>query len=533
MCGIVGIIGNIENKKELVTRMLAKISHRGPDGEGIVEVDDLVLGMNRLAIIDNTPHSMPYRKYHYYIAYNGEVFNYTEIAPNKKYETNSDVERVLEAYIQKGYSSFEELNGLYAFSIYDKHKKELILVRDKVGKVPLYYVKKDNYFAFASEIKALLEVVEPQLNLTEEYETFEFSFGRNTLFKDIYSLLPGEYLVYKQNKIKIKKYYDFTEKKIELPNDETRLILKLSDLIEDAVLIRTKSAHNFTTLLSGGIDSSLITAIAKPDVIYTAHYEYNDFDELEYAKLLAKSINKKLKIITPTKEDFLKYNDEIIYYMDTPPTWTSFTLYMLLKTIQKDGIKVVLSGEGADELFGGYYRYLLIYHDELLKKVPQMQNYQFLIDKYYGSIVDRYAKIIDRGNLDFAKRYLSQFSNIKAPVKFMGIADFYSTMQILLQMGERLSFATHIENRNPFLDHRIIEFAMNLDDKYKIKNYTTKYILRKVAEKFIPKEIVERVDKRGFSAPINRWFCDFNKVQYDRSFYKEFVFKKWKEIFNL
>ena len=292
--------------------------------------------------------------------------------------------------------------------------------------------------------------------------------------------------------------------------------------------------HEFTTLLSGGIDSSLITAIAKPDIIYTAHYDFSDFDELDYAKSLAKAIKKELKIVTPTKEDFLKYNKEIIYYMDTPPTWTSFTLYMLLKTIKKDNFKIVLSGEGADELFGGYYRYLLIYHDELLKKVPQMKHYQFLINKYQGSLVSRYAKIINRGDeksYQFLESFLENFYKVsKNSIDFMGITDFYTTMQILLQMADRLSFANNIENRSPFLDHRIIEFAFSLDEKYKINNYVTKYLLRKVASKFIPKEIVERVDKRGFSAPINRWF---SKEGYDRSFYKNLVFKEWREIFNI
>jgi asparagine synthase (glutamine-hydrolysing) len=241
-----------------------------------------------------------------------------------------------------------------------------------------------------------------------------------------------------------------------------------------------------------------------------------------------------LRIVKPTKKDFLKHNKEIIYYMDTPPTWTSFTLFMLTKQIKQDGFKVVLSGEGADELFGGYYRYLLIHHDELLKKVPQMKNYQFLINKYHGSIIDRYTKIINRGDSEskeFLKEFLKEFHiNSKDSIDFMGMVDFYTTMQILLQMADRLSFANQIENRSPFLDHRIIEFAFSLDKKYKIKDYTTKYLLKKVAKKFIPNEIVNRIDKRGFSAPINRWF---GEAGYDRSFYKNLVFQEWKGIFNV
>ena len=535
MCGIVGIVGNVENRLDITKKMLKRLSHRGPDGDGVKEYEDVVLGMNRLAIIDNTPHPMPFEYENFSIVYNGEIFNHNEICNSRSFQTNSDIERVLFGYIEKKEKLFKNLNGMYSFAVYDNIEKKLIIVRDKVGKSPLYFIKKDNFFAFASEIKALLELVKPEFNDEITYKAFEFSTSRQTLFKDIHTLLPGEYLEYSQNRVEIKSYYKIWENKIELPDDETRLILKLSDLIEDAVLIRTKNrVHEFTTLLSGGIDSSLITSIAKPDVIYTAHYDFSDFDELDYAKSLAKSIKKELKIIKPTKEEFLKYNKEIIYYMDTPPTWTSFTLFMLARQIKKDGFKIVLSGEGADELFGGYYRYLLIYHDELLKKIPQMKNYQFLINRYHGSMVERYIKIINRGDKEsekFLKRYLKEFYvNSKGSVDFMGIVDFYTTMQILLQMADRLSFANQIENRSPFLDHRIIEFAFSLDKKYKIKNYITKYLLRKVAKKFIPNEIVNRVDKRGFSAPINRWF---KKKGYDRSFYKELVFREWKEIFNI
>ena len=533
MCGIAGFISNNPkyNKKDIVRNMLKILSHRGPDGEGIVEVDEIALGMNRLAIIDNIPHQMPFSKDNFYIAYNGEIFNYDAIKGD--YKTNSDIERVLNHYIQKKEKALNDFNGMFAFSIYDKNNKELFLARDRVGKSPLYYAKGKDYFIFASEIKALLTFIEPKLNHEKSYEIFEFSTFRETLFKDIYQLQAGEYLVYKDSKLKIKSYYKLWENRINLPDDENRLIIRLTELIEDAVLIRTKNrVHNFTTLLSGGIDSSLITAIAKPDVIYTAHYEFSDFDELDYAKLLAKSINRDLKIITPTKEDFLRYNSEIIHYMDTPPTWTSFTLYMLLKEIKKDGFKIVLSGEGADEAFGGYYRYLLIYHDELIKKVPQMKNYQFLINRYYGSIVDRYAKLINRGgDEDYLKSFLYEiYQNSKDEIDFMGLVDFYTTMQILLQMADRLSFANQIENRSPFLDHRVLEFGFSLDKKYKINDYTTKYLLRKVASKFIPKEIVERVDKRGFSAPINRWF---SQDGYDRNFYKKLVFKEWKRVFNV
>lgn len=548
MCSIAGFVSHNKSydSEKIVSIMLNEMKHRGPDGYGIQQYDNVTLGMNRLAIIDNKPHAIPFEKDNYSIIYNGEIFNHNSIISQYKnrifFETSSDIETVLVSYMYKKEKALSEFNGMFAFSIYNQLDKTLFIAKDRVGKSPLYYVKGEDFFAFASEIKALLTLVEPVFHNEISYEAYEFSIERDTLFKDIKQLLAGEYLILdtqsKKLDIKINSYYKIWDNYINLPDDKVRLTLKLSELIEDSVLLRTNNRiHDYTSLLSGGIDSSLIASIAKPDILYTAHYDYQDFDELDYAKLMAKSINRELKIIKPNKDDFLKYHKDIVYYLDTPATWTSFTLFMLLKQIKEDGFKIVLSGEGADELFGGYYRYLLLYHDELLSSIPQMQNYKFLMQNYFNSPVKRYAKLINRGDeksLEYIENSIQLFyeksSNI---VDFMGITDFYTTMQVLLQMADRLSFSNQIENRSPFLDHRIIEFAFSISHNYKINDYVTKYLLRDVAKKFVPLEIVNRIDKRGFSAPINRWFNQFENKQYDRNFYKNMVFNDWRKIFKV
>jgi len=555
MCGIAGFISENRdfNKDEIVSRMLNKIKHRGPDQKGFETFHNTTIGMVRLSIIDTSPHPIPFldNSENFAIIYNGEIYNHDEIQNNLKskysFSTNSDIETALISYIENGINSFSKHNGMYAFAIYDKTKRETIIVRDKAGEKPLYYTFGKDYFAFASEIKALLEIpnLEPEFNSDAiSYEAYEFTVGKETLFKNIFQLEPGEYIkVDNFGKHTISKYWKIWDNLIEIPDNENRIISDLSELVEDSILLRTKNvAHQYSAFISGGVDSSLIATIAKPDFLYTAHYPYSDFNELDYAKLVAKQIGKKLNIVSPTKEDFIRTREKIAYYLDTPATWTSFTLWMLLEKAKSDGVKVVMSGDGADEMFAGYHRYHLLNHDEQIYKLEAMKQYSYLIGKYYGSATSRYAKLVNRAENPYnerVNRYLEESIGEYANkigndiIHFMGLNDFYSTMQILLQMGDRLSMAHSIENRSPFLDYRLIQYAFSIESKYKIRNGITKWILKEVSKKFIPLEIAERIDKRGFSAPINRWFEFDKNGKYNRSAYKNMVFNDWKKVYGV
>jgi asparagine synthase (glutamine-hydrolysing) len=289
------------------------------------------------------------------------------------------------------------------------------------------------------------------------------------------------------------------------------------------------------------VDSALIACIAKPDFIYTAHYDYADFDELKYAKLVAKKIKRELVIVKPLKEDFLRTREKIAFHLDSPCTWTSFSLWMLLERACKD-LKVVLSGEGADEIFSGYHRYHLLYHDEQIHSLEAMRNYKYLIDRYYGSPVDRYVKLINRCENQYdeeVRYYLTSsvklfFERIEGDiVHSMGLNDFYTTMQVLLQMVDRLCMAFSIENRSPYLDHRLIQYGFSMPSKYKIRDGITKWALKEVAKKYIPIQITQRIDKRGFSAPVNRWFEWGKQGKYDRGTYRNLVLQDWKRIFGV
>jgi asparagine synthase (glutamine-hydrolysing) len=550
MCGIAGFIS--PNKEydhtQIVKTMLHKISHRGPDQYGVETFGDSTIGMVRLSIVSCENHQIPLQNHQktHAIVYNGEIYNHDAIRKNLNYdfETASDTETALISFIENGVNSLDEHNGMYAFAVHDKENKKTTIVRDKAGEKPLYYSFGDDYFIFASEMKALLSFIEPKINQNAiSYKAYEFTVGKETLFENIHQLEAGEYIEVQNGKFEVKKYWKIWDQLLELPDDEKKLKNILAELLEDSILLRTKnSAHHYAAFISGGVDSALVASIAKPDILYTAHYDYSDFDELGYAKLVAKHINKDLKIVKPTKEDFERTREFIAYHLDTPCTWTSFTLNALLEEAKKDGIKVFMTGDGADELFAGYHRYHLLHHDEQIYKLEAMKQYSYLIGKYYGSPVGRYAKLVNRCENIYdekVNRYLDESikeyfqKTNKDVVHFMGINDFYTTMQVLLQMTDRLSMAYSIENRSPFLDYRLVQFAFSVDSKYKIKNGITKWILKEVARKFIPKEICDRTDKRGFSAPVNKWF-EWDKIgKYDRNGYKNLVYDDWKRVYNV
>jgi len=552
MCGIVGFISSNKNynAKKIVSKMLDTISYRGPDQKGFQTYNDTTMGMVRLSIIDSSDHDIPVVDHsgNYVIAYNGEIYNHDSIKKSLQssynFKTSSDTETALVSYIINGINSFSEHNGMYAFSIYDKQKKETIIVRDKSGEKPLYYTQGKDFFAYASEMKCLLSLVEPKFNdKAISYEAYEFTVGKETLFKDIYQLEPGEYIKVKDGNYQIHNYWKIWDNIIQIPDNEEKIISDLSELVEDSILLRTKNAaHQYSAFISGGVDSSLIACIAKPDYLYTAHYNYSDFDELDYAKLVAKQINKELIIVSPTKEDFIRTRENIAYHLDTPCTWTSFTLWMLLERAKKDGVKIVMSGEGADEMFAGYHRYHLLHHDEQIHNLEAMKQYSYLIGKYHGSASSRYAKLVNRCENPYnekVNRYLDEtigkYSEKMSEdiVHFMGLNDFYSTMQVLLQMSDRLNMAHSIENRSPFLDHRLVQYAFSLQSKYKIKNGITKWVLKEVSKKFIPNEISNRTDKRGFAAPINRWYEWDKNGKYNRSAYKNMILQDWKKSFGV
>ncbi|MBN1353829.1 MAG: asparagine synthase (glutamine-hydrolyzing) [Candidatus Omnitrophica bacterium] len=552
MCGIAGFISSDPkyDSAKIVREMLATMRHRGPDQTGVYKDGFVTLGMTRLNIVDNEKHDIPYESFDksVTVVYNGEIYNHDSLrgAYGNRYEfkTKSDAETVLYHYIGKGVKSFEDYNGMYAFALYDRRKKEVFVVRDKAGEKPLYYCRTESFFAFASEIKAFFVFLKPVFNKEcVSYSAYEFNVGEETLFKNIYSLLPGEYLsINRAMGVRKNKYWKIWDNLIDIPDNLPKIEKNLTELIVDAIKLRTKNrVHPYGTFISGGVDSALIACIAKPDYLYTCHYAMDDYNELEYAKLVSKKTKKRLIIVSPTAEDFKRTRKSIIYHLDTPCTWTSFSLWMLLERAHKD-VRVILSGDGADEIFAGYHRYHLLHHDDQVRQLKALEKYSYLIDRYYGSAAKRYAKLVNRCENRYDTKVIQYLEKIMEfyfekmnnnNIHAMGVADFYTSMQELLQFADRINMSFSVENRSPFLDYRLIQFAFSIPAKYKLRNGTTKWILKRIAKKFIPVEITERIDKRGFSAPVNRWFGWDKKGKYDRSEYKRAVYNDWKKVFKV
>ena len=360
MCGITGYIGKDKNKKKIIKKMNDRIIHRGPDNEGTYIDEYLALGHRRLSIIDLKSGNQPIynEDKSILIIYNGEVYNYKELGEELKdkgykFYTNSDTEVLLHGYEEWGYDVLNKLRGMFAFCIYDKNKKNLFIARDYFGIKPLYYYKNDNMFIFASEIKSFLDVPTFKKELNKEmlgaYLTFSFTPGEKTFFKDVYKLSPGHYMVLnvETREYEIKKYFDL---KFTKTNKEyEKIVDDISETMKDSVDHHLISDVEVGSFLSSGIDSSYLVSLARPDKTYTVGYNDKRYSEIDNAKDLTDRLGIKNISSLISKEDYLKVIPDVFYHMDEPTTDAcSIAVYFLSKLASKD-VKVVLSGEGADE----------------------------------------------------------------------------------------------------------------------------------------------------------------------------------------
>lgn len=512
MCGIAGIWGEGDIKK-----MLNVLSHRGPDGEGIYLTEKLKLGARCLYITDSVTGEQPVynEDKSICVVLNGEIYNYLEIKEELKghiFKTKTDTEAVVHAYEEFGIDCVNRFNGSFALVIWDG--KSLFLVRDRIGERPLYYYYKDNRFIFASEIKGILTQIDAFPNFTENFRVFETTLDQETLFKDIFSLPPASILKFDGVNIAIKKYWELqSDHSIYL--SEKQYIDKLKWLIEDSIRLRLRGEAPIGLFLSGGLDSSLIAYLAKPGHVFSCQYELGErFDELHYARLVAKNIGAEHHIVKPTSSDFQRFYKEIIWHLDQPVATASTISAFLLAKKASRFVKVVLNGEGSDELFGGYVRYLLMLIEERLSKVSELKNYHslakyFWSDTMFGNPAERYFELTKRGVPQTGlslRKIKAIFSRHAQLIDKMCACDIEITLPSLLMMGDRVCSAFGLENRSPFLDYRIVEFAFSLPPEMKIKDFQTKYILRRVATGIVPDEIIERKDKKGLITPILQWF---------------------------
>lgn len=553
MCGITGIVSKIKDKEKLIHQMNERIIHRGPDAEGIFVDDYVALGQRRLSIIDLTDNgNQPIynEDKSILVMFNGEIYNYQVLKVELEelghvFGTNTDTEVLVHGYEEWGYDLLSKLRGMFAFCIYDTNKGKLFIARDHFGVKPLYYYKGEDCLLFGSEIKSFLDYPTFKKELNKDmigaYLTFSFTPGENTFFKDVYKVKPGHYLMVD---IKTRKYKSNSYFKLSFENsdkDYEEVVEEISDMMKDSVKHHLISDVEVGSFLSSGIDSSYLVSLAKPDKTYTVGYDINKYSEIDLAKDLTDRLginNTSRKI---SKEDYMKAISKVYYHMDEPTTDAcSVAVYFLSKLASQD-VKVVLSGEGADEFFGGYNSYddhpytkmpLWIRKSVALvcKILPRNRVTRYLIrrglslEEGYVSINrnfydDELEDILKyKGylkNKDILKETYLEYKDEDELNKKLAIDIRYWLPDNILNIVDKMTMAFSIESRVPFTDIEVFKLARTLSKKHKVRNNVTKAALREAAKKDIPNESYKK-KKLGFPVPIREWIKEddfYNEIK--------------------
>ena len=545
MCGFVGFVDKTKNKDITIKKMADLIKHRGPDSDGYYVDDNIALGFRRLSIIDLESGSQPIynEEKDKLIFFNGEIYNYKYlkedlIAKGHKFSTNTDTEVVLHGYEEYREDFLLMLRGMFAFVIYDLNTKELFGARDFYGIKPLYYAKMKDSFMFGSEIKSFLahHKFKKELNrdMLEQYLTFQYSVGSDTFFKDVYKLMPGHYFKFRNGRLNIKRYYEI---KFE-PNNKRSLEeweQGIREVIDDSVLAHKVSDVEVGSFLSSGVDSSLIATLSNVDKTFTVGYSNKKYSEIDYAKDLSKKINVKNISKEITKEEYFEKFPMIEYYMDEPLADPSAVALYFVANIASKHVKVALSGEGSDEIFGGYNIYHEPYSVSWYYKIPYFIRrfigicvYPFRHHRGFNFLYRRSRRLEDRyiGNAFMfepveVKKILSYktgkktYKDLTKPfydkckkyddVSKMQYIDFnFWLIGDILLKADKMSMANSLEVRVPYLDRILIDYAKELPTKYKIKNGQTKYAFRRVASEVLESKFADK-KKLGFPVPIREW----------------------------
>jgi asparagine synthase (glutamine-hydrolysing) len=513
MCGIAGAYGGGD-----IAAMTARLEHRGPDDVGFHRDGPLQLGVRRLAVIDIETGHQPLSDFcgRYWIAYNGELFNYIElreelVAKGHRFRTRSDTEVVVTAFAEWGVECLRRFVGMFAFAIWDG--RSLFLARDRFGEKPLFYAHRQGRFHFASEIKSLLVEVPAEPNVDDRFGVLEAAIEPETLFKGILSLEPAHYLLFDGEHVVTKRYWSLPEGPLDT-RPEAEVAEELAALLKEAVRLRLRSDVPVGLFLSGGLDSSLLAALARPQKVFTCRLPYGEpYDEFVHASTMAGALGLTPTTITLSAADFRREFPRVIWHLDQPIATTSSAAEFALARLAREHVKVVIGGQGADEAFGGYVRHVFLTEEERLGRSELLRNYRPLArilwgDGVFGDPADRYFALLRRGSGP-AEQALAKtralFAREGSLVDRMGAVDFALTFPSLILMNDRAAAAYGLENRTPFLDHRIVELAFRLPQASKISGFRTKAILRLVARGLVPDSIVDRPDKKGLGVPVQKW----------------------------
>ncbi len=579
MCGIAGIVdyNNKYNRIPIMEKMLSVMSYRGPDESGIYNSHFATIGNLRLSIVDIEGGQQPLSDQtgRYWIVFNGEIFNYPElrnslIEKGCKFTTHSDTEVLVQLYAVYGNKCLGMLNGQFAFAIWDKVHEELFLARDRVGIRPLFFnISSNGNFSFASEIKSLFEQKEiiPEFNtesLSQIY-TFWATLTPNTAFKNIFELSPGEFMLYSRNGIKKEKYWELTfgdsNHKLSLQD----AVDKFHEIFNDSVRIRLRADVKVAAYLSGGLDSSATVAYIndiEPAVLntFSVGFDEGDFDESHYQSEAVKYFNTSHKSINCSSHQIAESLPVVIWHLETPVMRTApVPMYLLSKLVRENGIKVVMTGEGADEILAGYNifketkirRFWANQPDSssrpiLLKKLypylPQMKSANpAILKSFFGYKLDDvnnpfYSHLLRWNNSNhITKHFSSKLKNdltdyfpfeelaSRLPKDFnswdsISKAQWLETTMfmsgyLLSSQGDRMALANSVEGRYPFLDYRLIEFCASLPARFKLNSLDEKFLLKKLMQNRIPENIRKR-SKQAYRAPIQSVFLSEHAPEY-------------------
>ena len=575
MCGISGIINQKNNKvnKDDIITINNLASHRGPDGEGYYQSNNLSFGHRRLAIIDLTNNGHQPMSYNndYTITFNGEVYNYIELKEELKefgyiFNSTSDTEVILASYVQWGEKCVEKFNGQWSFAIHDKKKNIVFASRDRFGIKPFYYSVINDNFIFGSEIKQIIHFNnQNKLNMKTLIDYLVIGFEEHTnetFFDGIYKLKQSHNLIYclESHTFKECRYYDIENKENLSESSLDQSVEEYYKKFTEAVKLRLRSDVEVGTCLSGGLDSSAIAAISSKEykknsntnfLAFHAQTSEKNRDESNYAREIANNFNIDLKILNMNNYSFIEKLGEIIYTQEEPFSSTSiFMQYFIMEESRKNGCKVLLDGQGGDETLLGYERYYPAYFRSLTvidsfkeffysisnskMNFLSMISYilYFSISKIRLMILKFQHRKIKKEYYDLiSKKLIIENSNAYSDIFKLQYIEIYNTqLSRLLKYEDKNSMRNSVETRLPFIDYKVVEAALSFRSSFKINKGWTKYILRKSMDGILPKNVLWRRNKVGFEAPQKTWI-DSNTIYIKEQISQSKILKEiYKEL---
>jgi asparagine synthase (glutamine-hydrolysing) len=568
MCGIAGFVSpQHEDAAPVLARMTAAIAHRGPDAEGHFTLPPVYLGHRRLSIVDLAGGAQPMFNEDRTVAivYNGEIFNHASLRPaleqaGHRYASHCDTETILHAYEEYGARCLGDFRGMFAFALWDGRRRELFCARDRLGIKPFYYFWDGTLFAFASEIKALLQHPSIPASLEEEQIpellAFGYSSGEATLFRGIRKLMPGHHLTLSiagdTPRLKIERYWDVPSPgetpSFDIPRSDQDWIRETRRRLEETVRMRLMSDVPLGMFLSGGVDSSAIAALIRrqtsgPVKTFAVGYREQSFSELSYAARVASAIGTEHHEVLVSREEFFNSLPRLIWHEDEPIAWPSSVSLAFVSSLAAREVKVVLTGEGSDELFGGYerYRWYLLNQRaaKLYRLLPSrlraavrerlasssrisgdvrrrlshtvlgrdLTHESLFLDNFYAAFGagDQQSLLTSSSGSRYANylRYWNEHPRDSTLSRLL-YADQKTYLVELLMKQDQMSMSASIESRVPFLDHTFVEFAAYIPQHLKIKGSEQKYVLKRAVEDLLPNDIVYR-RKMGFPTPLRQW----------------------------